>query len=564
MAVPRGINGHNINNHLAGLTAENGPNLINNLQKQSSNRDAPPIPSNDKAASAPTDHGQCSNEADNFKLDYSLNLLPKAIAHDSGTLKKALDETHPVMLVRTPEIVEFLTRLEIPAVAAVDGKWTPELAEHVQGYSFCIMADELDWIDQTARTLDGYIKPPVFIRPVDHGDYDPDQLYDEAFRAPSYDLYKIDQAEAVRITAKKLTRRPLSEIPRPEFLYGDHLARKYVSVTVAPAGLGKSFLVLAETLAMITGKNFLNEWAGRNRKVWLWSEDETPLTELRVAAAIKRHSLDADKIYDNLHVNSFLDEKMTVAQVKRGEVTIAEPNVEMLIDEIKLVGIDVLVIDPFVKSHEVNENDNMAIDKVADAYKRIAHATGCAIHLVHHSGKMRGERVTVDSSRGASSLIGSARSVRTLNAMTDDEAAKAGLESPDGYFMAKLVKSNLTSTKKPGRWFHIRNLELDVGFHAGVIEPWQWPDAFGGLSDEAKSSILAELTGTRSSDQSPDWGGHIVASHMKLDMGKAHHKAQVKTILNTWDKNGLIRRVEMPDDKRNMRPHYQVMEGGKS
>lgn len=40
--------------------------------------------------------------------------------------------------------------------------------------------------------------------------------------------------------------------------------------------------------------------------------------------------------------------------------------------------------DPFVSSHEVDENANVLIDKIVKRWKRLAHETRCAIVLVHH------------------------------------------------------------------------------------------------------------------------------------------------------------------------------------
>ena len=52
--------------------------------------------------------------------------------------------------------------------------------------------------------------------------------------------------------------------------------------------------------------------------------------------------------------------------------------------EIKLKKIGLLVIDPFVIFHNVNENDNGAIDIVVKAIIGIANETRCCVHIVHH------------------------------------------------------------------------------------------------------------------------------------------------------------------------------------
>ena len=54
--------------------------------------------------------------------------------------------------------------------------------------------------------------------------------------------------------------------------------------------------------------------------------------------------------------------------------------------------IDVIVIDPFVSSHEVPENDNTAQDMVVKEWGRVADRGNCAVHLVDHTRKMGSAR----------------------------------------------------------------------------------------------------------------------------------------------------------------------------
>ena len=60
-----------------------------------------------------------------------------------------------------------------------------------------------------------------------------------------------------------------------------------------------------------------------------------------------------------------------------------------------------LVIDPFVSSHQASENDNGAIDLVAKEWARLADRCNCAIELVHHTRKTNGEDATTESGRAA-------------------------------------------------------------------------------------------------------------------------------------------------------------------
>ena len=46
-------------------------------------------------------------------------------------------------------------------------------------------------------------------------------------------------------------------LPRREWVYGNHLIRKFGSATFAPAGIGKTSLLIVEALAKVTGRALL-------------------------------------------------------------------------------------------------------------------------------------------------------------------------------------------------------------------------------------------------------------------------------------------------------------------
>ena len=143
-------------------------------------------------------------------------------------------------------------------------------------------------------------------------------------------------------------------------------------------------------------------------------------------------------------------EVILATQTRSGAV-IAAPAVDALKAAVTADQFDVLILDPFVSTHRVSENDNMAIDAVAKTLGRIAGETNCAIELVHHVRKTGGAEITVEDGRGASSLVAAARSVRVLNRMSKDEAEQAGIGETRGfYFRADNGKPNMAPpTLKP-------------------------------------------------------------------------------------------------------------------
>lgn len=60
---------------------------------------------------------------------------------------------------------------------------------------------------------------------------------------------------------------------------------------------------------------------------------------------------------------------------------------DKLRDAIKSFGTRVLIVDPFVQTHQMNENDNQQINFVADLFRSIAKECHIAVMLVHHTRK---------------------------------------------------------------------------------------------------------------------------------------------------------------------------------
>jgi len=196
--------------------------------------------------------------------------------------------------------------------------------------------------------------------------------------------------------------RDPATIPRRQWVYGRRLIRKFVSATFAPGGVGKSALELAEAMAMASGRPLLGVKPRERLRVGYWNgEDPFEETERRAAAASILHGLCADDLEGWLHLGSGREDEVIIAQQTSSGATLLVPNVEAIVATIQDLKLDVVIIDPFVSSHRVTENDNPAIDLVAKQWGKIADRTNTAIELVHHTRKTNGAETTVEDARGA-------------------------------------------------------------------------------------------------------------------------------------------------------------------
>jgi hypothetical protein len=370
------------------------------------------------------------------------------------------------------------------------------------------------------------------------------------------------------ITATPYAWRQPQSLPRRDWLYGHLLVRKFLSATVAPGGVGKSALVTAETLAMVSGKPLLGVPIPRTLRVWLWNlEDPQEETARRIQAGALHYQLSADDIGDRLFVDSGRDQRLVIATATRNGAVIVRPVIDGLIAEIAARKIDVIVIDPFVSCHEASENDNGAMDMIAKEWARVADQGNCAVHLIHHTRKLGGNEteVTVESSRGAKALTDACRSVRAINRMSDKEGQDSGVDNPRIHFRAFNDKANLAPPADRSDWFKIESVQLGNGpdghgDSVGVVIPWEWPSAFGGVTTDDLYRVQKAIAAGewRQSATSKGWAGSAVADVLGLDLDDLASKSRVKTLLKTWIENKALKVAQRPDESRHDRPFIEV------
>jgi hypothetical protein len=406
--------------------------------------------------------------------------------------------------------------------------------------------DDGDWPEgygrsPVARQPDSDPEPPVWIREV--------PPVGEPLATP------------VQIIATPFVWRAEADIPRRMWLYGRHLLRRFVSVDVAAGGTGKSSVKIGESLAMASGRNLYGvEIHDGPLNVWLYNlEDPAEESERRIHATAKWFHISADDVDGRLFVDSGRDQRCVIATETEYGARIAQPVYEQIKAQLLERKIDVLIIDPFVSSHEVSENDNRAIDAVVKAWGRLADECNCSINLVHHVRKGNGTEANADSARGAKSLVDAARSVIVFNRMSPDEAAMAGVaEDQRGfYFRTQNDKANLAPPDKAS-WYRMNNVSLDNGDQVGVACSWKWPELFEGIS---KHHLVAAQKAVangewRADPRSTGWVGIPIAKVLDLDPEK--HRKRIAKVIAEWVGNEALVVVEKQDDQRRPRKFVEV------
>lgn len=381
--------------------------------------------------------------------------------------------------------------------------------------------------------------------------------YVEAPRAPDDE----PEGASLPIRATPFEWRAEADIPARQWLYGRHLLRQYVSVDIAAGGIGKSSLKIGEALAMASNRDIYGQGLyGDPLRVWLYNlEDPADETERRIHAAAKRFGLTPNDLGGRLFTDTGRDQPLIIAEELPTGVRINTPVVEAIVSEINERNIDVMVVDPFVSSHTVSENDNNKIDAVAKLWAKIAGRCNCSINLVHHIRKQNGAEANAESGRGAVALIGAARSVAVYNRMSPEDATQLGVPEDEVRFFFRVEndKANLAPPEK-ATWYRMNNQDLDNGDQVGVACPWSAPDPFEGITPRhvyAVQKAIGEGEWRENVQTKDKWVGVPVACALGLDVEDKRHRSRISSMLRTWLHNGLLEVVEKEDNKRMMRKY---------
>ncbi len=345
---------------------------------------------------------------------------------------------------------------------------------------------------------------------------------------------------------------PTAIQPR-QWILGNRLIRKFVTLTVAPGGSGKSLLTMEEMIAIATGIPITGAEVRVPGPAWIYN-NEDPLDELhrRIAAICLHHEIDlTGPVASRLFLNSGRDRRLVVAKDLNNAI-IQTPDAEELEAAIRKNGIVAMTIDPFVRVHQVDENDNAAIDAVADIFARIADKTGCAFNLVHHTrkapaGSSEGLEGIADNSRGAGSLVAAARIAHTVLPMSTKDAERLGIPAEDRRWYVRMddAKGNMSPPAEGAEWFKWESVPLGngslgiAGDEVGVLGPWEAPELSAPIPVPLATAMLTAINerwiqGNPLAKKGDRSITRFLSTNFEL------REFQAKKLVSDWLNNGML------------------------
>jgi hypothetical protein len=341
------------------------------------------------------------------------------------------------------------------------------------------------------------------------------------------------------------------DLPPPRrWLLGNQFCRKFLSGLVAPGSTGKSALRLAQCLSLATGRRLTDQHVFQRGRVLLVSlEDDQEEMQRRILAARLHHNVTLDDVKGWLFYAT--PKGIKLAEIKNGSRQIGALE-RALRASIERRRPDLLVLDPYVKLHALEENSNDAMDFVADLLVTLAIEYDIAVDAPHHTKKGQLTPGDADSGRGASATRDAGRLIYTLATMSEEEAKGFDIspEARASYIRLDKGKVNLVGPARTAVCFKLIGVQLGNGDdeypHGDEVQtviPWEPPKLWDGLASATLNTALTDIDAGMANGQRYSAAGpardraawRVVQKHCP-----DRTEAQCREIINTWVKNGVL------------------------
>jgi hypothetical protein len=350
-----------------------------------------------------------------------------------------------------------------------------------------------------------------------------------------------------------------TELPPPRgWLLGNQFCRGFLSSLVAPGAAGKTALRLAQLLSLAIGRKLTGQHVFMRCRVLLLSfEDGRDELQRRIAAALLHHNIDRSELKGWLHYAT--PKGIKLAELQNGSRQRGQLEQELRVN-IKQLKSDIVCLDPYVKTHALEENDNSAMDFVCELLASLADDYNIAVDAPHHSRKGAATPGDPDMGRGGSSIRDAGRLVYTLTPMSEDEAKQFNVEQIDRRFYVRLdsAKVNIAPPSRTAIWFKLVGVNIGNatelypnGDDVQTVEPWNPPDTWANVSAVTLNAVLTEIdTGMPNGQHYTDKGGgsgpraawKVVQKHCTNLT-----ESQCREIVRTWVQNDVLYHEEYDD-----------------
>jgi hypothetical protein len=354
----------------------------------------------------------------------------------------------------------------------------------------------------------------------------------------------------------------VSKIPPRQWLLGVSFCRKFISGLIGTGGAGKTAVRYPQYLSLGTGRNLTGEHVHvRSRVLIACFEDDLDEIRRRIAAAMLHHRIAPHDVKGWIYYCCPRGLKLLrIGQDRDTAVGELYTELRRIVEELK---IDLLSIDPFIKAHGVEENDNNLIDQACIMLATLGDELNCGVDINSHARKGEGVPGDAERDRGASAKKDAGRLMRTIGGMAsaDAELFKIPPRDVPTYVRVDDAKVNIVRKSTQAMWFKLVDVELgntDVnplyphGDHVHAAERWYPPDVFAALDNSTISRILDRI------EAGPYEGGRYSTTFNAKarsaipalqEFCPELADEQAKHVIKTWLRTGVLIKRDHEDPK---------------
>jgi AAA domain len=342
------------------------------------------------------------------------------------------------------------------------------------------------------------------------------------------------------------------QIPPPRgWLLGNSFCRGFVSSLLGDGGVGKTAMRYAQALSLATGRSLTGEHVFQRSRVLIVSlEDGRDEQRRRIKAACLHHGIKRNELKGWLYLAALGKASGKLMTLDPHGRPVLGALAAKLVRTIAARKIDLVILDPFVKAHTINENDNSAIDEVAQILTDMSVKFDIAVDVPHHISKGPADPGNANRGRGASSSKDAFRLVDTATRMSEEEGKAFGLGEVEWRSLIRIdnAKVNIAPIMS-ARWFKLVSVNIGNatelypnGDNVQTVEPWSPPGLFAELSVPVLNAILDDIDagisdGNRYSD-APNATDRAAWRVIQRHCGKSEGPA--RQIIKTWVGSGLL------------------------
>ena len=340
----------------------------------------------------------------------------------------------------------------------------------------------------------------------------------------------------------------------------ERVCRRYLRSLIADGGVGKTAVRDAQLISLAIGRALTGDHVFQRCRVLIVSlEDDADELRRRIrAAALTTRSISRElKGWLFLAAPGGSGGKLMTLD-ERGRPCSRSRRANRARD--RRTQIDIVTLDPFVKTHSVDENPNSAIDDVVQVLTDIAAQRDIAVDVPHHVSKGPADPGNANRGRGASAMKDAARLVYTLSPMSPEEAQAFGITEAERRRSSAWIAARSTSPRlcAEAKWFRLVGVSLGNGtdlypngdevqtveMDAPQPVAWAWP---ARCSTACSTEIDVGLA-----RRQPLFGGRSARgpsglAHRSIKHAPDKTEAQAREVIKEWLKSGLLVSEHLPE-----------------